>query len=142
MMVASIVAYVFMTQWNVASIWSNVWRVQAMVVFPFIMVLQTTQRRTMIKYFPWTRHTFYLYKVFRFIDVVGFTITIMLSKNSLNYATLGYFVATQSYVASLFAFTQLKEVGIRAEFKKAELADLRLSSYSADKASEALERLI
>lgn len=61
----------------------NIWRLQAMVIYPLLLLFMTTNLRIMLKYFPWTHGLIIGYKMLRFLHQLLFTFTVILGKSAI-----------------------------------------------------------
>ncbi len=92
---SSIVAYLFLVKGH-----KNEWdslnsdQIHAMVAYGLMIFVLLGHYRTMLKWFPWTRVTFYCYKLVRFFHIIFFIIQESLGETFDNIAFVAFFSAT------------------------------------------------
>jgi hypothetical protein len=92
---SSIVAYLFLVkghgnEWNEV----NSDQIHAMVAYGLMIFVLLGHYRTMLKWFPWTRVTFYCYKLVRFFHIIFFIVQESVGETIDNMSFVAFFSAT------------------------------------------------
>jgi len=88
-----------------------------MVCYPILLMLLTSNIRVMLKHFPWTKRTIYIYKCVRLLHQIWFVSTIMFAKTVLSQSALAYFVAAQGWVSALFSLVLSREAAVKGAWR-------------------------
>jgi hypothetical protein len=102
--------------------WSNLSgdQIHSMVAFGLLIFFLIGHYRVMLKWFPWTRRTFYFYKVVRLIHLVTFVIEQTVAEELENVYFITYFASMLELLHSMMCHADEAEHGIKSKCRARE----------------------
>lgn len=101
---SSIVAYLFLVKGH-GNPWNTLTadQIHAMVAYSFMIFFLVGNYRVMLKWFPWTKKTFYCYKLVRFFHIIFFIIQESVGETFDNITFVAFFSSTLELLHEMMA---------------------------------------